>query len=188
MESFVSINPLDYIFSAPVPHTPGTHFSYSNVGPFLVSVILELVTGRSLSDLAEELIFKPLAISANWRQFGSFTAGSTGLQMSCDDLLKIATVLRDGGKFEDAKVVSSTWVSEMTRAHILTPKMFDPSRVFPKYAYGLGVWVCENGSFYCDGTNGQYLIVVPNSNLAIATTGDQPDMKPITKCMVPLLS
>jgi CubicO group peptidase (beta-lactamase class C family) len=178
---------LDYVFSSPIPYEPGTHFSYSNVGPFLVSAVLQRLTGRSLFDLALETVLDPLGISATWRNFDRFTAGSTGLRMSCNDLLKLATVLRDKGECQGSTVVSPDWVAEMTRTHSLTPKMYDPSRVFPKYSYGLGVWVCENGSFYCDGTNGQYLIVVPDLDLAIATTGEQADMKSITRCMLPLL-
>ncbi|PZA12187.1 hypothetical protein DNX69_09260 [Rhodopseudomonas palustris] len=179
---------INYIFAAPVPHAPGGHFSYSNVGPFLISVVLEAITGRSLFELAQESVFEPLGISASWRRFGEFTAGSTGLHMSSDDLLKLATVLRDGGKYNRAELVSGAWAAEMRRPISLTPKMYDPSRVFPKYAYGLGLWICENGSFYCDGTNGQYLIVVPERDLAVSTTGEQPDMKPITRCMLPLLT
>jgi CubicO group peptidase (beta-lactamase class C family) len=179
---------IEYIFEAPIVHAPGTHFSYSNVGPYLISIILQAVTGRSLLELSRESVLEPLGATGTWRNFGDFTAGCTGLVMSCENLLKIAMVLRDNGSFEGKEVVSAEWVEEMKCPITLTPRMCDPSRVFPKYAYGLGLWICENGSFYCDGTNGQYLIVVPSNQLAISTTGNQPDMKPITRCMLPLLT
>ncbi|MFF1880682.1 hypothetical protein ACFVVC_04350 [Pseudarthrobacter sp. NPDC058196] len=62
--------------------------------------------------------------------------------------------------------------------------MFDGSRVFPRFAYGYAFWVCEDGVYYCDGTDGQYLIVVPASELVIVTTGSHPDMKAITRYML----
>lgn len=177
---------LGYVFDTPIDHLPGHHFSYSNVGPFLFSVIIQDWIGMSLHEIAREAILDPMDIKSSWRCFGEYTAGSTGLSMNNSDLLKIACLLRDGGVYDGHSIVEKSWIDEMSLPRTLTPKMFDPKRVFPKYAYGIGLWVCEQGAFYCDGTNGQYLIVIPKIGMAITTTGDQPDMKPITRCMIPL--
>jgi CubicO group peptidase (beta-lactamase class C family) len=40
--------------------TPGEEYSYSNSGYFLLSIIAERTTGKSLNDFAQEYIFKPL--------------------------------------------------------------------------------------------------------------------------------
>jgi len=178
---------LDYVFEAPILHLPGTHFSYSNVGPFLFSVIAQDWTGRSLHEIAQAVVLEPLEIESHWRSFGHYTAGCTGLTMKNADLIKLATLLRDGGSLSGRTIVSQSWVGKMSSPISLTPDMFDPARVFPKYAYGIGLWVCQDGSFYCDGTNGQYLIVVPERGVSLSTTGNQPDMKPITRCMLPFL-
>jgi CubicO group peptidase (beta-lactamase class C family) len=178
---------LAYIFRAPVLHKPGTHFSYSNVGPFLFSVIVQDWLGKSLHEIAQERILAPMEIDGEWRNFGEYTAGCTGLSIKNHDLLKIACLLRDGGTYNGQRLVETSWIEEMCKPRTLTPLMFDPARVFPKYAYGIGLWVCENGNYYCDGTNGQYLIVLPRDRLTLSTTGEQPDMKPITKCMVPFV-
>jgi CubicO group peptidase (beta-lactamase class C family) len=179
---------LAYVFDVPVRHAPGTHFSYSNVGPFLFSVIVQDWLGTSLHAVAQATIFAPLEISGDWRLFGDYSAGCTGLSMRNADLIKLATLLRDGGTTNGASIVPRSWITTMSSPISLTPHMFDPGRVFPKHAYGIGLWVCENGAYYCDGTNGQYLIVIPDRGVALSTTGDQPDMKPITKCMLPFVS
>jgi CubicO group peptidase (beta-lactamase class C family) len=179
---------LAYVFGAPITRVPGEHFSYSNVGPFLFSVIVQDWLGVSLEQLADELVLSPLGIDVSWRRFGEYTAGCTGLAMANEDLLKLGILLRDGGTFAGRSVVSASWVETMTSPISLTPHMFDAARVFPKYAYGIGLWICDTGSYYCGGANGQYLVVVPARAAALSTTGDQPDMKPITKCMVPLIS
>jgi len=178
---------LKYIFERPIDHAPGTHFSYSNVGPFLFSVIVQDWLGKSLHELARTSVLGSLEIDSKWRKFGNYDAGCTGLSMKNADVIKLATLLRDGGTLNGAFIVSQKWIERMGTAISRTPGMYDARRVFPKFAYGLGLWICETGTFYCDGTNGQYLIVVPDKRLAISTTGEQPDMKPITRCMVPLL-
>jgi CubicO group peptidase (beta-lactamase class C family) len=178
---------LAYALERPILYPPGTHFSYSNVGPFLVSVMLQEGLHASLKDLADRYVLGPLGISATWREYAGYSAGCTGLAMSNTDLGRLTVLLRDGGRVETTRIVRESWVATMRSMHNRTPSMFDPGRVFPKYAYGMALWVCEDGSYYCDGTDGQYSIVVPSLGLAIATTGSQPDMKPITRCLVPLV-
>jgi CubicO group peptidase (beta-lactamase class C family) len=178
---------LTYIFERPIHHAPGTHFSYSNVGPFLCSVIVQDWLGKSLHELARTSVLDSLEINSEWRKFGSYDAGCTGLSMKNADLIKLATLLRNGGILNGAVIVSRKWIERMGTAISRTPGMYDGRRVLPKFAYGIALWICETGTFYCDGTNGQYLIVVPEKRLAMSTTGEQVDMKPITRCMVPLL-
>jgi len=177
---------LAYIFDAAIPHPPGAHFSYSNVGPFLFSVIVQDWLGKSLHDVAQAAILEPLEIESQWRCFGEYSAGGTGLSMRNGDLIKLACLLRDGGVFRGRAIVAKSWVDEMVFPRSLTPSMFDSAQVFPRYAYGIGLWICENGSYYCDGTGGQYLIVVPDRKVALSAMGEQPDMEPITQCMTPL--
>jgi len=179
---------LGYVFDMPIRHTPGTHFSYSNVGPFLFSVIVQDWLGMSLHDVAHAAVLEPLGIESEWRRFGEYSAGCTGLSMRNGDLIKLASLLRDGGVANGRTIVPRAWIEKMSSPISLTPHMFDPARMFPKYAYGVGLWVCENGTYYCDGTNGQYLIVIPDRKVALSTTGDQADMKPITRCMIPFVA
>lgn len=179
---------LEYVFAVPIVYPPGRHFSYSNVGAFLFSVIVQDWLGTSLHDLALAAVLGPLGIESHWRRFGNYSAGCTGLSMKNGDLIKLATLLRDGGEANGRRLVSKSWVETMSSPVSMTPHMYDPKRVFPKYAYGIGLWVCKDGSFYCDGTNGQYLIVVRDRGVALSTTGKQPDMKPITRCMTPFVT
>lgn len=178
---------LEYALQQPISRPPGTHFSYSNVGPFLISVILQDHLEMSLRDLAHDRILGPLNIDRPWRNFGRYTAGCTGLMMTGEELLRVGELLLAGGAIDANRVVSTEWVRSATQVHAPSPGMFDAARVLPKFGYGLGFWVCEDGIYYCDGTDGQYLIVAPDHQLAIVTTGSQADMKPITRSLLPVL-
>ena len=180
---------LAYALGQPLAYTPGSHFSYSNVGPFLLSVILQDHLGVSLRDLATNQILAPLGIDAPWRNYADYTAGCTGLGLTGAELLRFGELLLAHGSLASGKsLVDPGWIAEATAPQVETPGMFDESRVFPKFGYGYAFWVCKDGVYYCDGTDGQYLVVVPAADMAIVTTGSQPDMKPITRCMVPLLT
>ena len=175
---------VDYIFSRPIENDPGSHFSYSNVGPFLVSVILQDSGIGNLSELANDKILTCLGVEAHWKKYGVYSGGCSGLMLNGADLLTLGEWILDQYLNESSM---HGWLSKAAASQVLTPLMYDPSRVFPKYSYGFGFWVCKNGVFYCDGTDGQYLIVCPKQRLVMATTGCQSDMKPITRAMTPIV-
>jgi len=179
---------LDYIFNTEIIHEPGSRFVYSNVGPYIFSALIGEELGVNLSTWVERHLFNKIGISNyNWKNYGPYCAACTGLRLSMSDLHTIAKLLVNDGRFEGQQVVPAAWVAAMRRPQVETPTMYDESRVFPKYAYGYYLYICKNGTYYCDGTDGQYLIVLPKSSVVITTFGHQSDMKPITECLRPLL-
>jgi hypothetical protein len=179
---------LEYISEIPIKHEPGTHFSYSNVGPYLVSAIIQDEIGISLLDLVAETIFSPLNIKHyEWKKYGNYVAGCSGLMLEKQDLHKLGQLLLNNGVWNGGQVVPPTWIELMRSPLVRSPEKYEPHRALPKFSYGFSLWVTEKGNYYCDGTDGQYLIIVPSRQLVISTTGSQPDMKPITECMRTIL-
>ncbi len=178
-------NYADVVLNSPLFHKSGEYFLYSNAAMYLASVVFQNATGYKLFDFAFKHIFSPLGISeVSWAESPQgYNMGCTGIEMYAEDLCKIGQLLRDHGLYKRKRIVSEEWVKSMLTPQVLTPSMYDEKRVLPKYAYGLNMWICKDGIAYCDGTDGQYLIVVPHLNLVIVTTGHQHDMKPITRCL-----
>jgi CubicO group peptidase (beta-lactamase class C family) len=174
---------IEYVFNVDIQYDPGEHFVYSNVGPYILSALIQDNLGQSLISWIDDLLFSPLNIKCfDWKKYGSYCIGSSGLVLTIQDVHKIITLISNNGQFEGKQIVPKAWVDLMRSPISLTPMMFDEKRVFPKYAYGYGLWVCKDGNYYCDGTDGQYMIVLPKRNIVITTFGHQGDMKPITEC------
>jgi|tagenome__1003787_1003787.scaffolds.fasta_scaffold20845436_1 CubicO group peptidase (beta-lactamase class C family) len=179
---------LPYVFSRQLEHEPGVHFAYSNVGYFIVSVLFQEFLGSTFGEVAGDLLLARLGITEyNWRKRGKYSAGCTGLELKPADLHRMAELVAGDGVYQGRPIAAKSWCEAMRAIFIRTPKIYDPDEVLPAYGYGYGLWICPNGSYYCWGTDGQYLIVVPDQNLVITTLADQADMKPITRCMIPLL-
>jgi len=179
---------LEYVFNYPIAHEPGDFFVYSNVGPYILSALIQEELGIGLAEWVNRLLFEPLGISEfSWKNYGKYCAASSGLKLSHADLHKVSRLFIDGGRYQGRQLVPLQWLELMRTAHVQTPSMYDEARVFPKFAYGFYLWICKNGSYYCDGTDGQYLIVLPKTGTLITTFGHQSDMKPITECLRPLL-
>lgn len=179
---------LDYVFNYDILHEPGECFVYSNVGPYIISALIQEELGLNLSDWISQILFQKIGINKyEWKNYGDYCAGATGLKLSHKDLHKIGIILLNNGLFGGHQLVSKKWIESMTNVQILTPSMYDEKRVFPKYGYGFYIYICKNGDYYIDGTDGQYLIVLKNKGLLITTFGHQSDMKPITECFRELL-
>jgi CubicO group peptidase (beta-lactamase class C family) len=179
---------LEYIFNTSIVHEPGAHFVYSNTGPYIISAWIQNELGIDLASWIAPLLFDPLFISEfSWNKYGPYRAGCTGLHLSHEDLHKLGKLFLTGGVHNGKQVVPFRWLDSMKTLHIERPVTFQGAPALPKYGYGFYLWLCESGTFYCDGTDGQYLIVIPHKNTLITTFGNQPDMKPITECFRPLL-
>lgn len=182
---------IDMVINTPLVYEPGNYFLYSNAAPFLLSVIFQEITGYNLADFANEYIFSKLGITEyKWRNYDKYCAGATGLELKSDDLHKIALLISNDGLWNDEQIVPYEWMKEMKTIKVLTPSKYDVKRVFPKYGYGLLMWICgpeENSNYFIDGSDGQYIIIIPSKKLVISILANQKDMKPITVCLKDLL-
>jgi CubicO group peptidase (beta-lactamase class C family) len=180
---------LDYIFSVPIEFPPGEHFSYSNVGWYLLSALITRELGLSLAEWVDGAIFRKLGIEKyTWAAYGPYTAGASGLKLYNSDLHKLGRLFLSSGQYAGETVVPPAWLSAMHSPVVRTTGGQDPNRHIQYTAYGYGVWQTERGAYFCDGSAGQYLIVVPSRELVISTVGDVDDMNPISTALREVIS
>ena len=176
-------NLLEYAFNYKIEHAPGDFFAYSNVGPYIFSALIQNELGLTLDSWVNDTLFSKIDITEyEWKKYGNYCAGSTGLEISIEDLHKIGKIIHSGGMYGGKQIVPKNWIDEMRRIQVNTPDNCDLNRAFPKKGYGFGLWITPKGQYFCDGTDGQYLIVIPEKSIVISTMGHQKDMKPIGEC------
>jgi CubicO group peptidase (beta-lactamase class C family) len=176
---------VNYVVNYPITREIGRDFVYSNAGTFLISTLITEYLNQDLDELVNEFLFSPMGIiNYTWKKFGKYCAGCTGLKMQNEDLHKIAKLLHGDGIYNGEQLVPIQWLEKMRSPQVLSPThRYVADRAFPKWSYGLNLWICEDGNYYCDGTDGQYLIVIPKSNIVITATGFQPDTEPVSNCL-----
>ncbi len=186
---------ISYVVNYPITGKPGIDFVYSNAGTFVLSTLITEYLGISLAEFVEEQLFNPLEIKDyQWKSFGKYCAGCTGLKMHCADLHKIAVLLLNRGVFNGNQIVPSEWIDNMIIPLVNVPThRYKKGRAFPKFSYGMNLWICGDvnelgeysldGNFYCDGTDGQYIIMIPSNRIAIAAVGYQPDTEPVSRIL-----
>ncbi|NLG24678.1 MAG: beta-lactamase family protein [Clostridiales bacterium] len=159
----------------PVDHAPGAHFVYNTGATYMLSAILQRVTGRTLHDLAEEWLFSKLGIRDTvWDACPrGITMGGTGLHLVPRDMARMGWMLLNFGDFDGERVVPEHYVREAARRQIDNGNPSDPGQN-PNWAsgYGYQMWRCAFDAFRADGMGGQYIVMVPGQELvAVFTSG-----------------
>jgi len=126
-----------FALESPIVSPPGTEFNYNNRAINIASGIVGKVTGKPMDELLAERIFKPLGITDY--KFRHDRAGNTwamdGLEMKVSDLVKVACVLADGGRWKGQQLISEKWLAVATQASVVS--------LDRNGAYGLGIFVLE---------------------------------------------
>ena len=185
-------NLLEYVFNYDIPCNPGEYFIYNNAATYILSAIIQQETKTNLSDWVNEYIFKQLNINEfKWENSSQgICLGASGLWLKNTDLHKISEVLLNNGYYNSIELIEQSWIKSMTTPHVLVgdlPEYVEKQdRSLNKFAYGYHIWLCGNGSvnypkthYFCDGADGQFLIVVPKENLAVTILSKQHDMSQI---------
>ena len=171
----------------PFEHEPGTYFWYNSMGTYMLSAIVQKVTGEKVIDYLTPRLFEPLAIEgATWQESPQgINVGGWGLYLKTEDLAKMGQLILRRGEWNGKQIVPAEWIDEMTTAHIDSrPAGMRPEQITFKaedsdwlQGYGYQMWRCRHGAVRADGANGQYIIVMPEQNVVIAMTANIGDMQ-----------
>jgi hypothetical protein len=152
------------LLSKTVNH-PGSHFKYDSMVSYLLSVIVQKLTGETVLDYLNKRIFSKIGIDdAEWEMCPEgYCVGGWGLRMSTLSMAKFGQFLLNRGIWNGEQLLSSSWVREMMSVQ----QKADKSRF-----YGFQMWMHDDvdGAFRADGALGQYIIVAPKEDMVIAIT------------------
>lgn len=164
----------------PVEHGPGERFTYGNYSTLVLGLVLERVTGETISRYFERRLWQPIGAEydALWsldREHEGFEATTSGLNARPIDLVKLGTLYLSGGRWGDRQIFPQSWAdASVTPPSTDLPGHSDEERAEGVY-YKLGFWGHRLGEgrhrFYAHGYHGQFVYVCPEKRLVIARFG-----------------
>jgi CubicO group peptidase (beta-lactamase class C family) len=173
--------------AAPFTHAPGTFFVYNSLGTYMLSAIVQQVTGQKLLDYLTPRLFTPLGITgATWDDSPQgINTGGWGLSLKTEDLAKMGLFILQKGKWEGKQLLTAAWFDEATSRQIASlPSGRRPEQITPEtkeldwlQGYGYQMWRSRHNSFRADGANGQYILIWPEQDAVIVTTAHVSDMQ-----------
>lgn len=155
------------LLSTPPTHPPGTHFAYNSPATFVLSDIVTTLTGQRLTEYLRPRMLAPLGLPDRWwAPQGSRDQGYSGLHLTLDDLTRLGIALTAGGRFDGQQAIPEAWVDALALP-MVDNSHHNPGAPDSSAGYGRQVWMSQHG-FRADGAYGQFCLVVPEKDLAIA--------------------
>ena len=93
----------------PVEHEPGTFYLYNSLGTYMLSAIVQQVTGQKVVDYLSPRLFEPLHIDKpRWEESPQgINCGGWGLYLKTEDLAKMGQLLLQKGEWNDEQKKSN---------------------------------------------------------------------------------
>jgi CubicO group peptidase (beta-lactamase class C family) len=168
----------------PIVSKPGTKFLYNTLATYMLSAIIQKVTGETTLAYLKPRLLDPLHITGiDWEsdQKG-INVGGWGIRVKTEDMAKLGLLYLNKGKFEGKQVLPAAWVEEATSKHIdQEPDATPEKRATGQYAdwiqgYGYQFWRSRHNSFRGDGAYGQYILMMPDQDAVLIITSESQDL------------
>lgn len=170
-----SVDPIRAFFRQPTQYTPGTHFAYNTAATWMLSAILQKITGMTVADYLEPRLFAPLGITGQrWNSCAGVTEGGIGLHVSADDIWKLGVLYLQKGVWEGKRLLSEQWVDNATAPHADNSMNGSPDWCA---GYGFQFWNNAGDGYRGDGAFGQLCMVLPEKNAVVAVRALVSDMQ-----------
>ena len=153
---------------------PGVKFVYDSIDTYLISAIIQRVTGQSMMEYLRPRLFQPLGINVvAWEESPEgVTTGGWGLWLQAESMAKFGQLLLNGGKWSvmapdstvtTTQILPESWVRNMLTRHVDNPKGDN---------YGYQIWLCaeSEGATRIDGAMGQFVFIIPEKEMVVVMT------------------
>jgi CubicO group peptidase (beta-lactamase class C family) len=159
----------------PVEHKPGTYFFYNSPGSYMLSAIVQKVTGQTELEYLKPRLFDPLGIeNPLWATSAQgICLGGYGLSIRTEDIAKFGSLYLNKGNWHGKQLVPAAWVAVATARQ--TSNGSDPNSDWEQ-GYCYQFWRARHNIYRGDGAFGQFCIVMPDQDAVVAITSGTKDM------------
>jgi len=171
-------------------HEPGIHFHYNSMNTYLVSCMVQKVTGMTVRDYLIPRLFEPLGMmnadgtAPDWDSSpDGINVGGWGLYLSCEQIAPFGQCLLQKGVWGGKQILPREWLDRATTAQIDNGNGDHPHDHDWNMGYGYQFWMCKTDHapgqkprFRGDGMFSQFCIVDEKRDMVIACVSGVPDI------------
>ena len=164
-------------FDLDVEHEPGHPFVYNSGASYILSAIVQRLTGVTLLEYLQPRLFEPLGITgATWQTCPKgINTGGWGLSLRTPDLARFGQLYLDNGVWQGRQVLPAGWSREATSTQADNDDRTDSPDW--RQGYGYQFWRCRHGAYRADGAFGQFCVVMPEQDAVLAVTAGLSEMQ-----------
>lgn len=166
----------------PIQNPPGTQFLYNSGATYMLSAIVQKLTGQRVLEYLKPRLFAPLNIEGmTWETCPrGINTGGWGLAIQTEGLAKFGQLYLEKGLRQGKQVLPAAWVEEATTFKIQQPSP-DLERAKKESDWHQGYcyqfWRCRHNAFRGDGAFGQFTIVMPEQDAVVVITSESSSMQ-----------
>ena len=166
---YASPDPTGFVLDQPMSDLPGEKFYYKGGDPYLLSALINKLTGQNALELARKELFAPLGITdVRWAPVHKqgVVTGEAGMRLIPHDMAKLGFLYLRDGVWDGKRIIPSAWVERARIGKVTTS--------FGKYA---NLWWAapDRDAFMALGRHGQCIVVFPKFDVVAVMTGVVPD-------------
>jgi CubicO group peptidase (beta-lactamase class C family) len=170
-----AVNWAQTLLALPVDDPPGTHFLYNTGASYLLSAIVQKVSGQTALDYLTPRLFQPLGITdVTWDTCPrGISAGGWGMSIRTEDIAKFGVLYLQKGNWRGRQLLASRWIEEATRAQVRNDgedRTSEPTDW--RQGYGYQFWRCRHDAYRADGAAGQFCVVMPDQDAVLVITSE----------------
>ena len=157
---------------------PGTRFHYNSHGTYLVSAMVQRVTGMNIRDYLWPRLFEPLGIpKPEWDTCpDGICTGGWGLHLSSDSIARFGQCLLQKGMWQGRQVLPLEWLEKATSKQIENAAKEPDLTSDWQQGYGYQFWRTRGERYRGDGMYGQICMISEKLNMVVAITAGLNDM------------
>ncbi|KAA5541955.1 serine hydrolase [Roseiconus nitratireducens] len=167
---------VDSFLNQDVPHKPGTHFRYNTPATYMLSAIVQKVTGETVLDYLKPRLFDPLGISnPRWDESPQgISIGGYGLFLRTEDIAKFGQLYLQKGRWQGEQLIPEAWIELATTKQVSNGS--NPDSDWDQ-GYAFQFWRCRHDAYRGDGKDGQFCVVLPDQQVVVAMTANSRDLQ-----------
>jgi len=168
--------------STQIVHEPGSQFLYNSAATYMLSAIVQKVTGQRIFDYLTPRLFQPLGIQGiDWEVDGQgINVGGWGLRLKTEDMAKFGQLFLQKGVWGGKRILPAAWIEEASTMKVMqNPGALQAVKDSSDWlqGYGYQMWRSRHNSYRGDGAFGQYILVLPEFDAVIAITSETANMQ-----------
>lgn len=168
----------EMFFTTPFVHEPGTKNLYNSPATYMLSAIVQEVTGEKINDYLKPRLWDALGMEQpQWQELDGVNCGGWGLFLRPEEMAKAGQMFLNGGRYAGKQVFPEAYLKEATTPYFKWgwPE-WDPQQRGrgPHNGYGYQFWTFTEG-FNTAGAQGQFILVMPEFDAVVVCTAQIPD-------------
>lgn len=166
---------IDFVCSLKSAGPSGVKHHYVSMDTQVLCMVLRQTTGKSLTQLTEEKLWRPIGMESD----AYWLTDTTGMELAFGclnavlrDYARFGLLYMNGGKRGDRQIVPAEWVRASTTPDgaYVQPKDDVTSPLAAGYGYQWWVPAGNRGDFLAEGVYNQFIYVDPQRRVVIAKT------------------